>query len=151
MRAKNVETLRTAHENWNRRDFPGVVRNAAEDLVYTDNARTITLSSRDKFREWTQAWARAFSDGRITNPQYIDAGDTVIAQFTVTGTNDGPLDSMPATGRKMTLPFCEITHFDEEGRMVSGGCYYDQYTGFPGAWGLLLLPCRDRPAINGLA
>ena len=75
MRAKNVETLRTAHENWNRRDFPGVVRNAAEDLVYTDNARTITLSSRDKFREWTQAWARAFSDGRITNPQYIDAGE----------------------------------------------------------------------------
>jgi steroid delta-isomerase-like uncharacterized protein len=128
MSAKNVETLRTAHENWNRRDFPGVVRNAAEDLVYTDNARTLTLSNRDNFREWTQAWAKAFSDGRITNPQYIDAGDTVIAQFTVTGTNDGPLGSKPATGRKMTLPFCEITRFDKEGRMVSGGCYYDQYT-----------------------
>ena len=28
----------------------------------------------------------------------------------------------------MTLPFREITHFDKAGRMVSGGCYYDQYT-----------------------
>ena len=23
---------------------------------------------------------------------------------------------------------CEIVRFDKEGRMVSGGCYYDQYT-----------------------
>jgi hypothetical protein len=28
----------------------------------------------------------------------------------------------------MSLPFCEICHFDKEGRIVSGGCYYDQYT-----------------------
>jgi steroid delta-isomerase-like uncharacterized protein len=128
MSAKNVETLRAAHESWNRRDFPGVVKNAAEGLAYTDNARTLTMNHRDKFREWTQVWAKAFSDGRITNPQYIDAGDAVIAQFTVTGTNDGPLGSMPATGRKMSMPFCEIAHFDKQGKIVSGGCYYDQYT-----------------------
>ena len=70
----------------------------------------------------------AFSDGRITNPQYIDAGNIVVAQFTVEGTNDGPLGSMKSTGRKMSLPFCEICHFGEQGRIVSGGCYYDQYT-----------------------
>ena len=32
MSAKNVEMLRAAHESWNRRDFQGVVRNAAENL-----------------------------------------------------------------------------------------------------------------------
>lgn len=52
----------------------------------------------------------------------------VIAQFTAEGTNDGPFGSMKPTGRKMSLPFCEICHFDKQGRMVSGGCYYDQYT-----------------------
>jgi steroid delta-isomerase-like uncharacterized protein len=128
MSARNVETLRAAHESWNRRDFQGVVRNAAEGLIYTDNARTLTLNTRDKFREWTEAWAKGFSDARITNPEYIDAGDVVIAQFTVEGTNDGPLESMPATGRKMSMPFCEVCHFDTQGRIVSGGCYYDQYT-----------------------
>ncbi len=35
---------------------------------------------------------------------------------------------MPATDRKMTMPFCEIAHFDKQDRIVSGGCYYDQYT-----------------------
>jgi hypothetical protein len=84
MASKNVETLRAAHESWNRRDFAGVVRNAAEGLVYTE--------------------------------------------FTVEGTNDGLFGSLKPTGRKMSLPFCEICHFDTQGRPDSGTCYYDQYT-----------------------
>jgi len=50
--------------------------------VYTDHSLNIALITRDKFREWTEAWAKGFSDARITNPEYIDAGDIVIAQFT---------------------------------------------------------------------
>jgi ketosteroid isomerase-like protein len=125
---KNVKTLRAAHESWNKRDFAGVIGNVAKGLAYTDHGRDITLNNREKFREWTEGWAKAFSDGRITNPQYIDAGDIVVAQFTAEGTNDGPLGSMKPTGRKMSLPFCEICNFDRQGRIVSGGCYYDQYT-----------------------
>ena len=128
MASKNVEMLRAAHESWNKRDFAGVVKNAAEKLTYTDNARAVTFNSREKFREWTEEWAKAFPDGLITNAEYIDAGDIVIAQFTVVGTNDGPLGSMNPTRRKMSLPFCEICYFDKQGRTVSGGCYYDQYT-----------------------
>jgi steroid delta-isomerase-like uncharacterized protein len=128
MSAKNVKTLRAAHESWNKRDFAGVIANAAEKLAYTDHARATTLDTREKFREWTEGWAKAFSDGRITDPQYADAGDIVVAQFTVEGTNDGPFGSMKPTGRKISLPFCEICHFDKQGRMSSGGCYYDQYT-----------------------
>ncbi len=128
MDSKNVETLRAAHQSWNQRNFQDMVRDTAEGLAYIDHGRNVTLNSRDKFREWTEAWAKAFSDVRIMNPEYIDAGDTVVAQFTTEGTNDGPFGSMKPTGRKMSLPFCEICHFDKEGRMVSGGCYYDQYT-----------------------
>ena len=128
MSAKNVKTLRAVHESWNKRDFAGVIGNVAEGLAYTDHGRNITLNNREKFRDWTEGWAKAFSDGRITDPQYIDAGDIVVAQFTAEGTNDGPLGSMKPTGRKMSLPFCEICHFDKQGRIVSGGCYYDQYT-----------------------
>ena len=128
MASKNVETLRAAYESWNKRDFAGVVKNAAEGLAYTDNARALTMNGRDQFREWTEAWAKAFSDGRITNPEYIDAGDIVVAHFIVEGTNDGPFGSQKPTGRRMSLPFCEICHFDGQGRPKSGSCYYDQYT-----------------------
>lgn len=128
MTSKNVETLRAAHESWNKRDFAGVVKNAAEGFVYTDNARALTLNSRDKFREWTEGWAKGFSDGRITKAEYIDAGDEVIARFIVEGTNDGTFGPLKATGQRMSLPFCEISQFDKQGRIVSGACYYDQYT-----------------------
>ncbi len=113
MDSKNVETVRAAHESWNRRDFQGVVRDSSEGLVYTDNGRSLTLNGRDKFREWTEAWAKAFSDGRITNPKYIDAGDVVVTQFTVEGTNDGPLGSLPPSGRRISLSFCEVCQLDK--------------------------------------
>jgi len=128
MASKNVETLRAAHDNWNRRDFARVIRDTAEGFVYTDNARGLNLSGRDKFREWTEAWATSFSDARIVNPEYIDAGDIVVARFTTEGTNDGSFGSFQPTGRRISLPFCEICHFDKQGQIVSGGCYYDQYT-----------------------
>ena len=128
MSSKNIETVRAAHESWNRRDFPGVIRDSAEGLVYTDHGRSLTLNTRDKFREWTEGWAMAFSDGKITNPKYIDGGDVVVTQFTVEGTNDGPFGSLLPTGRQISLPFCEVCNFDKEGHVVSAGCYYDQYT-----------------------
>jgi steroid delta-isomerase-like uncharacterized protein len=128
MPTKNVETVRTAHENWNKRDFAAALQNTAENVVYTDNARNLILNGRDKFRAWMEAWVKAFPNGRISNPQYIDAGDVVIAQFTAEGTNDGPFGSFKPTGRRISMPFCEIMHFDKQGRVISGGSYYDQYT-----------------------
>ena len=128
MASKNVETLRAAHQSWNKRDFAGVIKSAADSFAYTDNARALTLNSPHKFREWTEGWAKSFSDGRITKPEYIDAGDVVIARFIVEGTNDGPFGPLKATGKRISLPFCEISQFDKQGRIVSGGCYYDQYT-----------------------
>jgi len=46
----------------------------------------------------------------------------------VEGTNDGPLSSLPPSGRQISLSFCEVCQLDKHGRVVSGGCYYDQYT-----------------------
>src|SRR5438046_9393179 len=119
MASKNVETLRAAHESWNRSDFQGIVRNAAEDLVYTDHARALTLNNRDKFREWTESWAMAFSDGRITNREYIDAGDADVARFTVKGTNDGPLNAPQPRHRRPSVPYREQAHLDQPERSVA--------------------------------
>jgi steroid delta-isomerase-like uncharacterized protein len=128
MSTKNVDTMRAAHESWNRRDFAGLVRNVADNMTYTDHARNLTLNSRDKFKAWTEEWAKGMTDGRISHARYIDAGDTVIAEFIAEGTNDGPFGPFAATGKRLSLPFCEIARFDKQGRVVSGVCYYDQLT-----------------------
>jgi steroid delta-isomerase-like uncharacterized protein len=128
MASKNVETLRAAHQSWNRRDFDATVSAMTDSVSYSDHARDVHLKSRNEFKDWAMAWAKAFSDGKIINPRYIDAGDTVVAEFTVEGTNDGPFGSLPPSGRRISLPFCEICKFDAGGQVISGGAYYDQFT-----------------------
>src|SRR6267143_1291404 len=76
-----------------------------------------------------QGVVRDSTEGLVyTNPKYIDAGDVVVTQFTVEGTNDGPLGSLPLSGRRISLQFCEVCQLNKQGRIASGGCYYDQYT-----------------------
>jgi steroid delta-isomerase-like uncharacterized protein len=128
MASKNVETVRAAHESWNRRDYDGLVQDMADNITYNDTPRNLTVKGKQNFKEWAEAWAKALPDGRITNARYIDAGDTVVAEFTVEGTNNGPLNNMPPTGRKMTCAYCEVTHFDKNGHTLSGNAYYDLYT-----------------------
>ncbi len=127
MAAKNVEAHRTAHTAWERRDFGDAVSGMVQSFTYEDHAGGRSLGSRQEFKEYIAAWAQAFSDGKIgEGARYHDAGDTSVAQFTLRGTNDGPFGAFPATGRTVSLPVCEVTHFDSAGRMVSGEVYYDQ-------------------------
>lgn len=124
----NVATHRAAHEAWLRRDFEATVKDLVPSFTYTDHPRALTVKTRDEFKDWVADWARAFSDGRITEERYIDGGDTTVALFIGVGTNDGPMGPVPATGRRMHLPFCEVLRYAEDGRAVSGEIYYDQLT-----------------------
>jgi steroid delta-isomerase-like uncharacterized protein len=128
MSSKNVDSLRTAHEAWNRRDYDEVIRNCASNLSYTDHATSHTLSGTSQFRDWITNWAKAFPNGKITHPRYIDAGDTVIAQFTVEGTNDGSFAGLPPTHRNSRFDYCEVCQFDRKGQLSQVSCYYDLYT-----------------------
>jgi steroid delta-isomerase-like uncharacterized protein len=128
MASKNVETVRNAHQAWNRRDFEGVIQNIAENHTYQDYPTGQTIRNREGFRTWTESWARAMSDGQITKAEYIDAGDVVITQFIAEGTNDGPFAGLPPTNRRISFPMCEISRFDKQGRMIGGGAYYDLHS-----------------------
>jgi steroid delta-isomerase-like uncharacterized protein len=126
MASKNVQTHRDAHEAWNEREFDAVTEKMASSITYIDHARGLTIRTRDDFKEWIQEWAQMFSNGKIVDPKYTDAGNTVIARMTGRGTNDGPFGPFPATGREVRFDICEILEFDDQGRIVGGDVYYDQ-------------------------
>ncbi len=128
MSLQNAETFGELHRAFNRRDFDGVVSKMAEGFTYRDQARNVTFTGRDGFKEFMQGWADAFSNATVTDPTYLDAGDTVIARFQGRGVNDGALGPLPETGREIDVPFCELMRFDDNGQIASGGIYYDQLT-----------------------
>ena len=121
----NVDTARAVGDCFNRRDWDGMRALAAEDCLWIDG-RGETYNGKDGLVAYGQGWADAFSDGQVTERQYYDAGDTVVAEFVGRGTHDGSLGSIPATGKRVDLPYLEVYHFDGEGKIRSGRAYFDQ-------------------------
>jgi predicted ester cyclase len=140
MAASNLDTYRAGHQAFNDRDFQAMTSRYADSIRWTDRATGWTFRTPQEFREdFLAGWVRAASDIRIVDPRYLDAGQTLVCTFTVAGTHDGPLGSFPATGRRFTLPLCELWHFDAAGRVVGGDLYYDQVSMLT-QLGLLPLP-----------
>jgi steroid delta-isomerase-like uncharacterized protein len=127
MSASNLEAHRAGHEAFNQRDFESMTRQYADSIAWTDRAQGRTFTTPQEFRDdFLAGWVTASSDIRVTGPRYLDAGQTVVCTFTVVGTHDGPLGPFPATGKRFTLPLCELWHFDPSGLVVGGDLYYDQ-------------------------
>ena len=127
MATRNVVNYRAGHEAFNRRDFAAMTEHYADSMSWTDHAQGRTFRTPQEFKgDFLPGWVEAASDIRITDPRYIDAGQTVVCTFTVVGTNDGPLGPFPATGKEFALALCELWRFDSSGRVVGGDLYYDQ-------------------------
>ena len=127
MATSNLDTYRAGHQAFNRRDFQAMTRDYAGSIAWTDHSQGRTFRTPQEFRDdFLPGWVRASTDIRITDPRYLDAGQTAVCTFTVVGTHDGPLGPFPATGKPFALPLCELWHFDAGGRVVGGDLYYDQ-------------------------
>ena len=64
---------------------------------------------------------KTFYEGRASIQALLSNGPRRQSALPSMLTHEGPFGSMKPTGRKMSLPFCEILHFEKKG-MVSGGC-----------------------------
>ena len=124
----NVDTHRDSLEAFNDRNWDDAVGAMREDCVYTDHPRNISLKGPREMADWLQDWAQAFSDGRAVDIHYIDGGEYTVALFHAQGTNDGALGSLPATGKRIDVPFCDILRYDAEGHIIGGEAYYDTMT-----------------------
>ncbi len=59
----------------------------------------------------------AFPDGRVEVVDQVAEEDRVAVRWSFVGTHEGPLDSLPATGRKVELDGISI-HRIEDGRVA---------------------------------
>jgi steroid delta-isomerase-like uncharacterized protein len=127
MASRNIETYRAGHEAFNARDFEAMTKEYADSIAWTDHAQGRTFRTPEEFRkDFLPGWVESSRDIRITNPRYIDAGQTLVCTFSVVGTQTGVLGAFPATGKPFALELCEMWHFDSSGRVVGGDIYYDQ-------------------------
>src|SRR6266511_594980 len=103
MASRNVRTALTQVEAFNSRDLDALVSCYAGEFTMTDHARGVTLTSREEVKGWMSEWLAGSSDARISVAEVIDGGDAVVSVLDMEGTNDGPMGSMPSTGRPFAL------------------------------------------------
>jgi ketosteroid isomerase-like protein len=124
----HVDRHRAAHQAFNAKALNELRTMCTDDMVFEDKPRGIAMKSGDEFIDWIQGWKTLMSDAAVTDPTYYDAGSTTIARFVGRGMNDGAMGPIPATGKRMSMDFCEIMHWSEDGKIVGGEILYDQMT-----------------------
>lgn len=127
MASKNVEVVQAWQAAFNARDWESAKRFIAEDCVFVDGRGITHKGPEAVANDYAKSWVDAFSDGKITDAKYYDAGDTVVVEFVGRGTNDGALGPMPPTNRSAELPYCEIWHVGSDGKIIGGHAYFDMY------------------------
>jgi ketosteroid isomerase-like protein len=82
-------------------------------------------------KEFQLGWATAFPDSRVEIRTLTVDGDRVIVEHNGRGTHRGPLvtpnGTVPATGRPVDVPFCEVFE-RRDGRVASARTYFDVAT-----------------------
>lgn len=126
--ADNVAFARSLYEAYNDGEFDEIADAMAPD------GKIVVVGTGDEFvgpegaRSYNQQWYGGFPDGRITIDNIIDAGDTVVVEFTGRGTHTGPLvtsmGEIPATGRSVTLSLCDVLEF-KDGKIAVQRTYFD--------------------------
>jgi ketosteroid isomerase-like protein len=125
MKDDNVATVRNAYAIAERKDLEGWISLFTPDGVFTDNSMGATYRGRnlsDPVRNYGTAFSNMHRElGRI----YVD-GNVVIVQLALQGTHDGPLQlpfgELPATGKQMDAPCCDVFEL-EGGKIKRFDCY----------------------------
>jgi steroid delta-isomerase-like uncharacterized protein len=126
MGSNNVQRALASYEAINRRNLDAIAAAYAPDAVLTDHPSGDTAKSPAEIVGYLSQFFTAMSDLRFAVTESIDAGDTVVLQLVAEGTQDGPLGPLPATGRRATVPICNVLRFNAAGLITTDEVYWDQ-------------------------
>jgi steroid delta-isomerase-like uncharacterized protein len=122
------EMLQRAEEAlaaWNRGDAAGVVANMADDVIWRDVALGMPMQGPEALEQAAQAYMNAFPDLRVKVNSYTVDGPRLAQEWTSTGTHQGELMGIPATGRWVETYGALVTTCDESGQVIEGSVYWN--------------------------
>jgi predicted ester cyclase len=104
-------------QGFNGRDLELIDAITAPEFV-NHNALPDTPRGPEGHRQVVKRLWEAFPDARFDIRHLASDGDTVICVGAMSGTHDGTLLGVPATGRRVEWRQCHLYRFDEHGQTV---------------------------------
>ena len=112
-------------EVWNKGNLDVIDELIADDAVISVVGAPQEIRGPAGFREFVTMYRTAFPDLRITVDEQIGEGDVVVNRWTATGTHEGDLMGIPATGKQATTAGVNINRISG-GKLVQGWGLFDQ-------------------------
>lgn len=107
-------------------DLAAFVAGFTDDGIFVDMASGITFQGPEELQKAVSIMIRAFSDMHRELHHVHIAGDVVVVELSLQGTQDGPFElpgvTIPPTGRRMDAPCCDVFWL-ENGRVKVFNCY----------------------------
>ncbi len=98
------------------RDWDAYTAGLAPDAVYVEMATGVTARGAAAFTDAVKRWTETYPDLRATIDAAFVCGDTVVAELTWAGTQDGPLQgpfgTIPPTGTSGTVKAVQVTTYE---------------------------------------
>ena len=126
-----TSAVRRFFDGMNSHDLDEVSAVAAEDIKFVDMGSGEETNGRDEWRSYCARYTTGFSDIHLEPTNLITAGDMVVVEAVGHGTHDGPLagpeGEVPATGRRIEVPFCMLFRV-RNGQIAESREYYSPMT-----------------------
>ena len=119
----NASIARELFDCFNRRDWDGYTKLLHPDCSYTGGDGE-PMPGPEANLAVAKMFAGAMSDARIVVTNQLTSDDTVITEFIGSGTHDGALMDIPATGKKVSMPVCNIIEV-RQGKVYAEREYMD--------------------------
>jgi steroid delta-isomerase-like uncharacterized protein len=116
---------RVNEEIWNEGDLDVIDEVIADDFVSTVIGAPDQIRGPQGFRKFVVMYRTAFPDLRLTIEEQITEGEIVVTRWTATGTHEGELMGIPATGKQATTSGVNINRVSG-GKLVEGWGLFDQ-------------------------
>ena len=116
------------NDAFNARDWDGAVALCAPNVELVTVATGQTLQGSEGVLQFLQGWTAAFPDGKVDTTGIIADERGAVIEFTGAGTHIGPLQTpageLPATGKPLTLQFCQYLELTG-GKIARARLYFD--------------------------
>ncbi|MFC9292431.1 ester cyclase [Streptomyces sp. NPDC057052] len=124
----NEAFVRDLFRAWNERDYDAIAGSVSQDCTLVEEGSGRTLKGPEGFTRLARAMFDAMPDGTFTLDHLTSQGDTVVVEYTGSGTQTGDLvlhaGTVPATGREVTVHACDIYEVEDD-KIKRGRAYLD--------------------------
>jgi len=101
--AKNNSSRRIFEEVWNEKKLNVIDELITADYVHHDSQSAEVQRGIEGYKQFVNFYLSAFPDLRFTIDDEIEAENSVVTRWTVTGTHHGDMPGLPRTGKPISL------------------------------------------------